>query len=239
VPDTKPADHPRVAVVVLAAGEGRRVGAGTNKVLLPLAGVPVFAWSLRTVQGLGYVDRVVLVVRDEDRTEIARQVGKDVTVVVGGATRHASEWNALQALGDDIDAGRLDVVAIHDAARPLAGAGLFAQVVDAAATYGGALPVRAMRGLVARDGGRDGGRPAGELVGVQTPQAFRAVELLDAYRRAEVDGFTGTDTASCVEAHTDLVVHGVPAPATNLKITFPDDVALAERLLAELSVRDG
>ncbi|MGZ6788283.1 MAG: NTP transferase domain-containing protein, partial [Nocardioidaceae bacterium] len=52
VPETNPADHPRVAVVVLAAGEGRRVGAGTNKVLLPLAGVPVFAWSLRTVQGL-------------------------------------------------------------------------------------------------------------------------------------------------------------------------------------------
>ncbi|MGZ4536250.1 MAG: IspD/TarI family cytidylyltransferase [Nocardioidaceae bacterium] len=235
MPDTKPADHPRVAVVVLAAGEGRRVGAGTNKVLLPLAGVPVFAWSLRTVQGLGYVGRVVLVVRDEDRSEITRQVGPGVTVVVGGATRHTSEWHALQALAGDIDAGRLDVVAIHDAARPLAGADLFARVVDAAATYGGALPVRAIRGLI----GRDGGRPAGELVGVQTPQAFRAVELLDAYRRAEVDGFTGTDTASCVEAHTELVVHGVPAPATNLKITFPDDVALAERLLAALSVRDG
>ena len=68
-------------------------------------------------------------------------------------------------------------------------------------------------------------------VAVQTPQAFRARPLLDAYRRAERDGFVGTDTASCVERYTDLAIHCVPSPATNLKITFPEDVALAERLL--------
>jgi 2-C-methyl-D-erythritol 4-phosphate cytidylyltransferase len=66
---------------------------------------------------------------------------------------------------------------------------------------------------------------------VQTPQAFRAVPLLDAYRCAEADGFTGTDTAACVATYTDLPVCAVPGRATNLKVTFAEDLALAERLL--------
>ena len=69
------------------------------------------------------------------------------------------------------------------------------------------------------------------LVGVQTPQVFRAGPLLQAYESAAADGFTGTDTAGCVTTYTDLPVHGVPAPATNLKITFIEDLAVAERLL--------
>jgi 2-C-methyl-D-erythritol 4-phosphate cytidylyltransferase len=87
--------------------------------------------------------------------------------------------------------------------------------------------VRAQRGLVLRDGSR----PVGDLVGVQTPQAFRAGPLLEAYARAEGDGFVATDTAGCVAAYTDLVLHAVPSPATNFKITFPEDLSLAEALL--------
>jgi 2-C-methyl-D-erythritol 4-phosphate cytidylyltransferase len=254
---------PRAAVVVLAAGEGRRVGAATNKVLLPLAGLPVLAWSLKTVASLEYVDRVVVVTREEDRDVVDGMVrehlsGRGVDVVLGGQNRHASEWHALQAVADDIDSGRLDVVAIHDSARPLAGADLFRAVVDAAARHGGALPVTPQPGLIPREAPLPGptageaprpGPTAGEaprpdgperehaegadtgLVAVQTPQAFRAQPLLDAYRQAERDGFVGTDTASCVERYTDLRTHGVASHATNLKITFPEDLAVAERLL--------
>jgi 2-C-methyl-D-erythritol 4-phosphate cytidylyltransferase len=231
-----PAPLPRTAVVLLAAGEGRRVGAGTNKVLLPLLGEPVFTWSLRQVLGLPGVAEVVLVIRPEDRAEVDAGLdlladahpGARIWVVPGGSTRHGSEWNALRAIAGPIDAGKVDVVAIHDTARPLADADLFTAVVRTAHEHGGALPVRAQRSLVSRDSGR----PLHErLVGVQTPQAFRAAPLLAAYRQAECDGFTGTDTASSVEAYTDLEIHCVPSPATNIKITFPHDVALAERLL--------
>jgi 2-C-methyl-D-erythritol 4-phosphate cytidylyltransferase len=223
----------RAAVVLVAAGAGSRVGGDTNKVLLPLAGVPVFVWSLRWLQRLSYVDRVLVVHRESDRAAVTRAAlehapGLDVSFVVGGATRHASEWNALQALAPDVDAGRLDVVAIQDGARPLGGPALFERVIATAAEHGGALPVRAQRGLLRRDGSA---LPGGELVGVQTPQAFRAGPLLEAYRCAERDGFTGTDTASCIEAYTDLPIHPVPCAATNIKITFPEDVALAERLV--------
>lgn len=235
VTDAAPA-MPRTAVVLLAAGEGRRVGAGTNKVLLPLLGAPVFTWSLRHALALPGVTHVVLVVRPEDRAEVDRGLdlvgdehpGAQVWIVAGGDTRHGSEWNALRAVADAVDAGEVDVVAIHDAARPLADQALFAAVVRAAHEHGGALPVRAQRSLVARRAGR---ALDSELVAVQTPQAFRAGPLLEAYRQADRDGFTGTDTASCVEQYTDLEIHCVDSPATNIKITFPEDVSLAERLL--------
>ena len=235
---TAPDPLPRTAVVLLAAGEGRRVGAGTNKVLLPLLGEPVFTWSLRQVLGLPGVTQVVLVIRPEDRPEVdagldllaAIHPGARIWVVPGGGTRHGSEWNALQAIAGPVDAGEVDVVAIHDTARPLADADLFTAVVRTAQANGGALPVRPQGSLVSRDTGRP---PDEQLVGVQTPQAFRAAPLLEAYRRAERDGFTGTDTASSVEAYTDLEIRCVPSPATNIKITFPHDVSLAERLLRQ------
>ncbi len=223
----------RAAVVVVAAGSGTRVGGATNKVLLPLHGVPVLAWSLRTALSLEYVDQVVVVVRDadvdavRDLAETYLPEGREVVLVTGGATRHESEWRGLAPLRGRIEAGGLDVVAIHDGARPLADAALFDATCHAALEHGGALPVRPQPGLVTRDGRRH----VTGLVGVQTPQAFRAGPLLDAYVRAEADGFTGTDTATCVAAYTGLAVHGVPAPATNLKITFTEDLALAERLL--------
>ncbi len=226
----------RTAVVLLAAGEGRRVGAATNKVLLPLLGEPVFTWSLRTVLALPGVDQVVLVIRPEDRPEVDRGLelvaesfpGARVWIVPGGSTRHGSEWSALRVLAEPVDRGEVDVVAIHDTARPLADPDLFAAVVGAASEHGGALPVRTQHALVPRHAGR---RPGTGLVAVQTPQAFRAGPLLEAYRQAEREGFTGTDTASCVERYTDLEIHCVESPATNVKITFPEDVALAERLL--------
>jgi len=217
--------HPRTAAVLLGGGSGSRVGAEVNKVLLRLGGEPVFAWSLRAIRSLPYVEQVVVVARPEDRSDIVPHLAGE-RLVDGGAERHDSEWNALQVLAPSIDAGDIEVVAIHDAARPLASAGLWEAVIEAADATGGALPVRHHTGLIRRDGS-----PAGELVGVQTPQAFRATDLLAAYRAADRDGFRGTDTASCLEAYARVSIVGVEAPETNLKITFPEDVVLAERLL--------
>ncbi len=149
-------------------------------------------------------------------------------MVDGGAQRHDSEWQALQALAADIDGGEIDVVAIHDAARPLAPESLWRTVIDSAAEHGGAIPVTSLPRLSRRDGSL---APAG-LVGVQTPQAFRARDLLDAHRSAAAAGFVATDTAACLTEFTEIVVRGVPSTAANLKVTFPEDVLLAERLLS-------
>jgi 2-C-methyl-D-erythritol 4-phosphate cytidylyltransferase len=220
------------AVVILAAGSGSRVGAETNKVLLPLGDTTVLGHSVRAVLALGDVTRLVLGVRpgEEDavREAVAPILGEHEAVLVpGGATRHVSEWLALQALAAEVMEGEVDVIAVHDGARPLAGAALFEATFAAAREHGGAVPTVGLPGLVGRDLRRV---PAG-LVGVQTPQTFRAVPLLDAHRRAAADGFEGTDTAACVAAYSDLHVVAVASGPANLKVTFPEDVAVAESLL--------
>lgn len=220
------------AVVILAAGAGSRVGGPVNKVLLPLGDAPVLVWSLRTALALPDVRRVVLVVRPDERQAVADAVAphlgdREVAVVDGGASRHASEWQALSALAPEIEAGEIDVVAIHDGARPLASSGLFAETVAAAREHGGALPVVPLSHLVHADGSA---APAG-LVGVQTPQAFRAGDLLATYTAADADGFAGTDTASCLERYAQVRIVAVPSTPLNLKITFPEDVDLAARLV--------
>lgn len=219
--------------MLLAAGAGSRVGADRNKVLLAVQGLPVLAHSLRTAGQVDGVTTLVVVARAGEEDEVAALVDTHAAapwqVVTGGATRHASEWAALRALDERIDTGTLDVVAIHDSARPLADVDLWEAVVRAADQHGGAIPARPQPGLLGRAAD---GHEVLDLVGVQTPQAFRAGPLLAAYRQAAAEGFEGTDTAACVARYTDLPVAAVPAPATNLKVTFADDVAVAERLLS-------
>jgi 2-C-methyl-D-erythritol 4-phosphate cytidylyltransferase len=224
---------PRAAIVLLAGGSGRRVGAGRNKVLLTLSGMPVLAHSVRTALAVDGVHRIVVVVRPEDRDDVAAALGPhlgahDVWLVDGGEERHHSEYEALRALRGDIEGGELDVVAIHDGARPLASPGLFRALIDAAGSGGAAVPAIAAGRLNIADGSL---APDG-LVTVQTPQAFGARVLLAAYDAAEADGFTGTDTAACLERYADTAVRAVAGERRNLKITYPGDLRLAEELLA-------
>ncbi len=125
--------------------------------LLPLGGVPILARSVRTVLDVDGVHRVVLVVRPEDREDVSAAVAPhlgahDLWLVDGGEQRHDSEWQALQVLAADIENDELDVVAIHDGARPLSGADLWRAVIDAAAEHGGAIPVVASPQLSHTDG---------------------------------------------------------------------------------------
>jgi len=225
----------RAAVVVLAAGSGTRVDAGFNKVLIPLAGVPVVARSVRTACSVAGVRRVIVVVRDGEQEAVQKAVephlpdgGPEVAMVAGGATRHRSEWAALTLLAPAIEAGEIDVVAMHDAARPLASRPLYEEVLATAATIGGAIPVARLHDLVTSDGSA----LPDALVGVQTPQAFRASILLAAHRAAAADGFEATDTAGCLAAYTDLVIGAVDSDARNLKVTVAEDVRVAEALSA-------
>ncbi|GAA1927620.1 IspD/TarI family cytidylyltransferase [Nocardioides hwasunensis] len=219
------------AVVIVAAGSGSRVGAGTNKVLLPLRGLPVLAWSVRTALALPDVRRLVVVVRPQDRDAVGQALAphlgdREVLLVDGGATRHASEWAALRVLGPAIEAGEVDVVVVHDAARPLAAPGLWEAVISAARDRGGAIPVVPVTQLLHDDLTA----VTEDVGGVQTPQAFLAGEVLSAYRDAARDGFEGTDTAACVATYRQVAVAAVPGSPLNLKVTFAEDVAVAEEL---------
>ncbi len=222
------------AVVILAAGSGSRVGADANKVLLDLDGLPVLAHSVLTVLGLADVDPVVLVCRPGEEDDVTAAVRphlgtRDVLLVPGGATRHASEQAALDVLAARIEAGEVDVVVVHDGARALAPASLFEQVIASARDAGGAVPTVQLAGLLPRDPADP--LPTEDLVGVQTPQAFRAGPLLEAYRAARRDDFDGTDTAACIERfQPDVAIVAVPTGPANLKITYAEDLVTASWL---------
>ncbi|MBJ7462558.1 MAG: 2-C-methyl-D-erythritol 4-phosphate cytidylyltransferase [Mycolicibacterium sp.] len=222
---------------MLAAGIGARVGADGNKAYLRLAGRSMLSWSVRAVAGTAEIGRVILVYRRGERDVAARALGDDlpgvaVELVEGGDSRHESEFNMLRHIAADIEDGTVEVVLIHDAARPLAGPDLMRAALDTARRHGGAVPAVAATGLARpRPGG--GLEPLTErLVRVQTPQAFRAGPLLQAYRRAADEAFDGTDTSACVQHFTEVDVRVFPGAATNLKVTYPPDIRLAEHLLA-------
>ncbi len=224
--------------MVLAAGMGTRVGADVNKAYLSLAGRPMVTWSVTTVASLPEIARTVVVYRRGEREQVERLVRDEigsapVEFVPGGDTRHGSERNVLEYLAADIEAGHLDVVLIHDAARPLAGPEMMRTALRLAREYGGALPALPTTDVIRVGTAAEPLRPDASLVRVQTPQAFRALPLLQAFRAADRDGFEGTDTSSCVERYADLTVRTFPGRLDNLKVTYPHDIALAERLLAE------
>jgi len=230
-----------VAVVILGAGSGSRVGAAVNKVLLPLGDAPVLAWSVRDALATADVGRVVVVVRAGEQAAVAEaltpHLGEgEVVMVEGGDSRHASEWAALSVLGEGIESGDVDVVAIHDGARPLAGRALLRSTVAAARDSGGAIPVVPVTGLLGRGGpAASPPDPVAGLACVQTPQAFGAAELLRAHTAAHAEGFEGTDTASVLERYAPgLRIAAVAGSSLNLKITFPEDVEVAARLAAAL-----
>jgi 2-C-methyl-D-erythritol 4-phosphate cytidylyltransferase len=232
------------AGVVLAGGSGTRFDAGENKVYLPLAGRSIVSWALNALAAVPDVDPLLLVVRPQDQQQaqwvIDREVDRPaVELVSGGATRQESELNALRHLAGRIDAGRVDIVVIHDAARPLAHPTLAAGVIHAARQHGGAFPAEFAEDLAAvdADGLRVHDQRLSTAVRVQTPQAFAAAPLLAAYEAAARAQFVGPDTAETVRRFSELSVHWIAGDPTNLKITHPQDLLLAEAALATANYR--
>lgn len=236
--------EPAAVGVVLAAGMGTRVGADGNKAYLPLAGRSMLSWSVEAVARSVGIARTVVVFRKGERDLAARTLDAElpavtVELVEGSDTRHGSEENVLQHLAADIESGAVDVVVIHDAARPLAGSDMVAAALATAREFGGAIPVLPAHDVVEADGDGRLSTVAGTLARVQTPQAFRAAPLLTAYRLATGGAFDGTDTSSCVQRFTDVDVRVYPGASTNLKVTFASDVHIAECLLQHRIRRDG
>ncbi|WP_058234493.1 IspD/TarI family cytidylyltransferase [Devriesea agamarum] len=234
---------PTAAGIVLAGGTGSRVGAALNKAFLPLSGRTIASWGLSTMASIRAIDPLVFVVRPEDRAHAEfvaeREVlGRDVEIIHGGKTRQESELLALRHLADRIDAGDVTHVLIHDAARPLVSRGLVGAVLHAAMEHGGAVPALPAPELLAHLGHDGLGLLQHEgLVRVQTPQGFDAPTILDAYEAAARDGFVGTDTASCAEEYTDLDVVWVRGEETNFKITYAQDLLLAQDVVTSLKLR--
>jgi 2-C-methyl-D-erythritol 4-phosphate cytidylyltransferase len=206
------------SVILLAGGEGSRFG--TKKQYILLGGKPLYMHSLEKV--LDLFEEVILVLPKEDLQKI--KVPPKVKKVAGGKERQDSVLEGiLEAEGD--------IVIIHDCARPFASRELFLKVSELGDFEGKicALPVRdtlkqVSEGMVIKTIDRTG------LWHSQTPQAFLRKVLLECHFRARSEGFFATDDAMLLERYGYRVGVVVGEP-TNIKITYPEDLALAQRLL--------
>jgi len=224
------ADLLRTWAIVVAAGDGARLGADRPKAFVKLGGRVLLSHSVELLDDHPAIDGVVLVVPEgweEPATLLADDLaaGKVSAAVAGGATRAGSVACGLAAVPDDAD-----LIVVHDAARPFASAALVSSVLDALAEADGAVPGIPVTDTVKRV---EGGRVAqtlerSQLVSVQTPQAFRADALRAAYDVPADRLAAATDCASLLEAagRSVTVVAGEPG---NSKITGREDLAEAER----------
>ena len=223
----------RPAIVILAAGSGTRFGHSTNKVWLPLGGKAVITRTIRNAHEAFPEAPLVLVINQDDET-MAREILEreipdiPISITYGGSTRHGSEYQALLHLENSISTEEIDLVLIHDGARPLATPNLYRKIAEVASKSGGAIPTTTINPNEIDISHEN------RIVKVQTPQGFLAKELLEAYLLAEVDGFTGTDTGACVEKYFPAIrAKAVEAEISNIKITFAEDLGLAEALLTQ------
>lgn len=224
--------RPRVCAIIPAAGSSQRMG-GENKLLLELGGVPILAHTLAAFERCELVDDIVVVAREDDIVpyhQLCRDFGleKVRTIVRGGETRAHSVLEGVRNCPEGTE-----LVAIHDAARPLVTDAVICEAIEAAAKYGGAAPVVPMKDSVKRveDGKIAADVPRGSIAAVQTPQCFdrRRIEsaLVKALRRC----LPLTDDCAAFEA-ARLPVYATAGDYRNIKVTTPEDLLTAEAFLA-------
>ena len=221
-----------VGVIVPAAGRGERLRGQLPKSLASLHGRPLVQYALETLASVDEV-RAIVVVAPEDHVGSVRELvtgarlGKIAAVVPGGLDRQASVANGLAALPE-----AAQLVLVHDGARPCASASLVRAVAAAAAADGAATAAVPVEETI--KAGRDGWvartLERSELYRIQTPQGFHRALLERAHREAVRSDFHGTDDASLVE-RLGHPVRLVPGEPSNLKVTVPEDLELAEALL--------
>lgn len=229
---------PACTAIVLAAGAGKRMGTVTPKQYLSLLGKPLLYYTLAAFQRAGVIREIILVTEKHQigycREVFVRQFGlnKISCVVCGGAERFDSVYEGLKACQD------ADYVFIHDGVRPFVTEDMMMRGLQAATQYGAAVAGMPSKDTVkiADGNGRVKETPPRNLVwSVQTPQVFRYEIIKEAYDRLQTADKTGiTDDAMVVEKMTGKPVYLYEGAYTNIKITTPEDLEVAETFLPHL-----
>lgn len=237
----------RCTAIVLAAGSGRRMKSDVAKQYLPLGGRPLIWYALHAIEESSVIDNCILVACQEDilngyvREEIVERFGfhKVASIVPGGAERYDSVYNALQAIKETGTAG---YVFIHDSARPFLTEEILerclAEVEKTGACVAG-MPVKDTIKIADEDCYARQTPDRNTLWQIQTPQVFERVLITQAYEklmqekeRLAAAGVKITDDAGVVELLMDRPVKLVEGSYRNIKVTTPEDIAVAEAFLA-------
>lgn len=217
----------------MAAGSGKRMG-GVDKAFSPLSNIPLAGWSLKAFDECPLIGKIALVVR-EDLVERARELlsglalQKPVSIVAGGARRQDSALAGIRALGEECE-----IVAIHDAARPFVTPELISRCIASAVRFGSGVAARRVVDTLKEC---ESEAPKvirtidrANLWAIATPQVFRRGTLLASLEKASAEGMDVTDDASAVEC-AGGEVRLVEWNDANFKITYRDDLRLAEALM--------
>jgi len=223
-----------VTAIIAAAGAGRRMKSDRPKQLLTLDDTPILIYTIRKFDACRLINRILVAAPKEAVDEVRKLVAgagfsKPVAVVQGGARRQDSVAVAMQHLGPDTT-----IVAVHDAVRPFVKVEEIEAVVLEAHKVGAAvlaIPIVDTVKQIRKDL-IDSTLTREHLVLAQTPQVFRVEVLREAFERAKRDEYYGTDESSLVE-RLNLNVAVVRGSERNIKITRPDDLALARFYLQE------
>ena len=230
-----------IAAILPAAGSGQRFGADSNKLFAELSGKPLWFHAVSRLAASDAVGRLVLVVSEVDESvfhtryaTLIDQLG--IQLVRGGSERTDSVQAGLEHLAGDSE---VEMVAIHDAARPLVLPEDLESVFSVASRTGAAILATPMPGTVKRGQLNEGGSQTVDRQGLWlalTPQVFHLGLLKQAYHKH--NGRPATDDAQLVErmGHNVTLVQG---SADNLKITYPEDLKVAEAILATQIQRAG
>lgn len=229
-----PADG-SIAAILPAAGSGQRFGSESNKLFALLAGKPLWLHAAERLAARPEIGRIVMPVSQADQSRFTDRFSDQlnhlgVELVLGGAERTDSVQAAIDQLNSD---PAIELVAVHDAARPLVRSEDLKRVFATAAETGAAILATPVTATLKRDLGnrrRSVTVDRRELWAALTPQVFRVGLLIEAYRKH--NGRPATDDAQLVERLGHDVAL-VPGSADNLKITYPEDLLVAEAILSQ------
>ena len=223
----------KVSCIVLAAGAGRRMGHDENKIFIKLGNKSIIQWTLSHIEQVKAVSEVILVVADGEAEYMKQHIAslglsKSIKIITGGKERQDSVYAGLQAVSDD-----MDIVLVHDGARPLAKPELFERIIEAAKTHGAVtigVPSTDTIKRVDIDGQVLETLNRNELMNIQTPQGFLKDIFKEAQETAKRDAYLGTDDVSLVE-YIGKDVYILDGDYENIKVTTPNDIAVAKRYL--------
>lgn len=226
-------------VVLPAAGSGKRMGAGQNKLFLTLRDVPILIHTLRVFEQDAKCTEIWLAVKPEERETISDMLEEySITKVKGmpdgGSERQYSVHACVQVCS------KAELVLVHDAARPFIEPEVIAELTKCASQTGAAIAGVKAKDTVkkVKDGMISETIDREQIWMIQTPQAFRYTILADALKQAEHDQFLGTDESMVVE-RLGVPVHVVESTYDNVKMTTQEDLLIGEAILQKREQGEG
>lgn len=221
-----------ISAIILAGGKGKRMGAKISKQYIELNGKPILYYTLKRFVDCEGIDKIILVLPKDEieycNKEILEKYSLKVDMIVeGGKERQDSVYNALQKINDS------EIVLIHDGARAFVSERVIKDGIKYAKIYGaaapGVMPKDTIK-VVDENGFSDSTPDRNKLLAIQTPQTFKLEIIKECHEKVKENNISVTDDTMVVEMYNNKV-YLYNGEYTNIKVTTPEDLILAERLI--------